>query len=110
MLYFARYQKFDHDVRHEQRYFTVNYTLSFRLYINTALVAHDKFHASETKTSFSHLWILRTVSNDNHYDVGMTSCARMCSSFRVVNRLCTRIGVVLGVGSYTVLDAVVCSE
>jgi hypothetical protein len=29
----------------------------------------------------------------------------MCSSFRVVNRLCTRIGVVLGVGSYTVLDA-----
>jgi hypothetical protein len=32
------------------------------------LVARDKFHASETKTSFSHLWILRTypISSPRH--------------------------------------------
>jgi hypothetical protein len=45
-----------------------------------------------------------TISDDNHYDVGTTSCARMCRLLRVVNRLCTRIGVMLGVDRYSVLD------
>jgi hypothetical protein len=68
------------------------------------LEMRERIGVQAVKTSTSCLWRV-IVSDDNHYDVGTMSCARMCRLFRVVNRLCTRIDIVLGVDSYTVLGA-----